>query len=176
VLALNPLIEDGQAIQPKAAKLVIGFEKVADVWQELERLARQEQIEIEEQREFRPDWKSMVTLNGAGIFQVLTARVDGRMVGYFSWLLDFDMESKGTLIVNQTAWFVEKNHPIVAVRMFDKAIAEFKRIGVEYAYLHHTIKGRGAALGRLFERRGAKLLGYNYIMPIKTPLAINQTD
>jgi hypothetical protein len=146
---------------------VIEFEKVTDCWEELEKLALQEQDEIEETRPFRPDWKSMATLNNAGIFQVLVARVDGRMVGYFSWLLDFDMESKGTLIVNQTAWFVEKGHPIVAVRMFDRAIKEFKRIGVEYAYLHHTIKGRGAALGRLFERRGAKLLGYNYIVSLK---------
>lgn len=145
---------------------LIQFERVSDVWQELEALAAQEQIEIEEERPFRPDWASLSTLNEGGIFQVLTARVDGRMVGYFTWLLDFDMESKGTLIVNQSAWFVEKGHPIVAVRMFDRAMTEFKRIGVEYAYLHHTIKGRGAALGRLFERRGARMLGYNYIMPI----------
>lgn len=148
-------------------RVQIEFEKVADVWQELEELARLEQIEVEEERPFRPDWKSMATLNSNGIFQVLTARVDGRMVGYFTWLLDFDMESRGTLIVNQSAWFVEKGHPIVAVRMFDRALSEFKRIGVEYAYLHHTIKGRGAALGRLFERRGAKLLGYNYIVKVQ---------
>ena len=145
---------------------LIQFEKVSKVWQELEALAAQEAVEIEEERLFQPDWQSLATLNNSGVFQVLTARIDGRMVGYFTWLLDFDMESKGTLIVNQSAWFVEKGHPIVAVRMFDRAMEEFKRIGVEYAYLHHTIKGRGASLGRLFERRGAKMLGYNYIMPI----------
>lgn len=146
---------------------VIAFEKVSNVWWELEELAREEQAEIEEERAFRPDWKSMTTLNNAGIFQVLTARIDGEMIGYFTWLLDFDMESKGTLIVNQTAWFVRKGHPITAVRLFDKAISEFKRVGVEFAYLHHTIKGRGAALGHLFERRGARMLGYNYILALK---------
>lgn len=161
----QPLIE---SVSPsKSTRLVIEFEKVADVWKELEELAKKEQIEIEEQRPFRPDWQSLTALNNTGVFQVMTARVDDRMVGYFSWLLDFDMESKGTLIVNQMAWFVEKGHPIVAVRMFDRAMSEFKRIGVEYAYLHHTVKGRGAALGRLFERRGAKLLGYNYIVALK---------
>lgn len=143
------------------------MESVADAWPELEALARQEQDEIEEKRPFRPDWKSMTTLNRAGIFQVLTARVDGKMVGYFTWLLDFDMESRGTLIVNQAAWFVEKGYPIVALKMLTRAIAEFKKAGVEFAYLHHTIKGRGAGLGRLFERKGAKLLGYNYILALK---------
>jgi len=55
----------------------------------------------------------------------------------------------------------------VGVKMLDRAIAEFKKIGVEFAYFHHTVTGRGANLGRLFERRGAKLLGYNYVMKIK---------
>lgn len=146
----------------------IEFEKVPDVWQELEALARVENDEVEDARPFRPDWQSMATLNKAGIFQVLTARVDGKMVGYFTWLLDFDLESKGTLIASQTAWFVEKGHPVTAVRLFDRAISEFKRVGVEFAYLHHTVTGRGAALGHLFQRRGASLLGYNYILKVKS--------
>lgn len=144
--------------------LTIGFEKIADAWQDFERLAAQEQIEIEEQRPFRPDWNSMKVLNEQGIFQVLVARVDGRAVGYFTWLLDFDLESKGTLIANQSAWFVEKGHPIVAVRMFDRALEELRKVGAEFVYLHHGIKGRGASLGRLFERRGAQLLSHNYVM------------
>jgi hypothetical protein len=147
--------------------LVIGFEKVSATWEELERLALQEQDEIEEQRTFRPDWKSMSVLNEQGIFQVLVARVDGKMVGYFTWLLDFDLESRGTLIANQTAWFVEKGHPIVAVRMLDRAIMELKKIGVQFVYFHHGVIGRGASLGRLFERKGARLLSHNYILSMK---------
>jgi len=146
--------------------LIIGFETIKDSWQEFERLALQEQDEIGEQRPFRPDWDSMQALNERGIFQVLVARVDGEMVGYFTWLLVFDLESKGTLIANQLAWFVEPGHPIVAVRMLDRAIAELKKIGCKFVYFHHTIHGRGASLGRLFERRGAELLGYNYVLKL----------
>jgi hypothetical protein len=149
------------------SELEIGFEKVIDTWQELEGLAAQEQIEIEEERPFQPDWQSMAVLNEQGIFQVLTARVDDRLVGYFTWLLDFDLESKGTLIANQTAWFVEPRHPVVAVKMLDRAISEFKKAGVKFVYFHHGLKGRGAKVGRLFERRGAKLLSYNYIMKLQ---------
>jgi hypothetical protein len=149
------------------SELEIGFEKVADVWQELERLAAIECEEIGEERPFGPDWESMVILNEQGIFQVLTARVGDELIGYFSYLLDFDMESKGTLIVNQMAWFVKKGYPIVGVKMLDRAISEFKKVGVKFAYFHHTTKGRGAKLGRLFERKGAKLLGYNYALELK---------
>ena len=151
------------------SSLVIQFEKIVDSWQDFERLAAQEQIEIEEERAFRPDWNSMRILNEQGSFKVLVARVDGKAVGYFTWTVDFDMESRGTLIANQGAWFVEPRHPIVAVRMLDRALEEFKKLGVEFAYFHHGIKGRGATLGRLFERRGARLLSHNYIMRMKEP-------
>jgi hypothetical protein len=147
--------------------LTIEFEAVKDCWQEMEALAAREQIEVKEIRPFGPDWKSMQTLNEQGIFRGLVARIDGRAVGYFTWLIDFDLESKGTLIANQSTWYVEPRHPLVAIKMLDRAIAELKKAGVEFIYFHHTIHGRGANLGRLFQRRGAELLGYNYVMKMK---------
>ena len=149
------------------SELEIKFEKVVNIWPDLERLAIQEQIEVGEERRFGPDWQSMAILNEQGILQVLTAWVDYRMVGYLGWLLDFDLESKGTLIANQISWFVEPKHPVVAVKMLDRAIAEMKKASVEFVYFHHVINGRGATVGRLFERRGAKLLSHNYVMRLK---------
>jgi len=149
--------------------LEIKMEKLKDMLPELQKLAFMEHSEVEKEgwRDYKPDWESMLTLNNSGIFQFLIARVDGRMVGYLTWLVDFDLECKGTLIVNQSAWYVEPGHPIVAVKMFDKAVEEFKKIGVEFAYLTHTARGRGANLGRFFEKRGAEFLGYNYILRVK---------
>jgi hypothetical protein len=145
----------------------VRLEKVEDVWEEAEKLAAAEYTEIEERRRWGPDWKSIIGLNNAGVFQALIARVDGRMIGYFTWLLDFDIESKGTLIANQTMWYVEPGHPRAANMLFDAAVQQFKKAGVEYAYLHHTVKGRGARLGRFFERKNAELLGFNYVLNVK---------
>lgn len=145
-------------------ELVIAFERIEDSWQEFGALAQEEHEEINEERPFIPDWESMASLQRSGLFQVLAARVDGRMVGYFSWMIDFDIESKGTLIINQGAWFVREGYPTVGVKLFDRALEEFKRLGVKFAYLHHTCNGRGARLGKLYERRGAKVLGFKYVL------------
>ena len=147
--------------------LVIQLERVEDVWEELDALVMVECDEIDDPRRRGPDWDSMKILNNGGTFRVLTARLEGRMIGYFSWFIDFDMESKGTLIVNQAAWYVEPGHPIVGVKMLDRAIEEFKKAGVQFAYFHHTVHGRGATLGRLFAKKGAELLGYNYMLKVK---------
>jgi hypothetical protein len=147
--------------------LDIKLEKVADIWPELQALAIMERNEVKEVRANMPDWDSMTALNNVGIFQVLTARVDGRMIGYLSWLIDFDLESKGTLVVNQAAWYVEPGHPIVGVRMLDRALSEFNKAGVEFVYLHHTNNGRGSNLKRLFERKGAELSGFTYRLEMK---------
>lgn len=147
--------------------ITIEYELIKDSLDDFKRLMELECEEIEEQRPVGADWKTMQIINEQGNFRVLVARVDGEMVGYLSFFIDFDMESYGTLIASQAAWFVMKGYPTIGARMYDKAMKEFKKMGIKFAYLHHTIHGRGAKLGRFFERKGAKLLGYNYIVDMK---------
>lgn len=147
--------------------LTIEYELIRDSLEDFRRLAALEHEEIDEERPLEADWRTMQIINEKGNFRVLVARVNGEMVGYLSFFVDFDIESYGTLIVNQSAWFVKKGYPIVGLRMYDRAIEEFKKMGVKFVYLHHTIHGRGAKLGKFFERKGAKLLGYNYVVNMK---------
>lgn len=149
------------------SSLVIQFEKIGDAIADFKRLSAIECEEIAEERPVGADWKTMDIINNHGNFRVLTARVDGEMIGYFSYFLDFDIESYGTLIVNQAAWFVLPGHSVAGIKLFDRAMEEFKKLGVKFVYLHHTVHGRGAKLGRFFERKGAKLLGYNYVINMK---------
>lgn len=147
--------------------LSIGYELVRDSIADFKKLSAIECEEIEEERPVGADWKTMQIINEQGNFRVLVARVDGEMVGYLSFFIDFDIESYGTLIVNQAAWFVRKGYPMVGLRLYDRAMEEFKKMGVKFVYLHHTVHGRGAKLGHFFERKGAKLLGYNYVVNMK---------
>jgi hypothetical protein len=149
------------------SSLVIQFETIRESLEDFKRLSAEECAEIHEERPVGADWRSMAIVNENGNFKVLVARVDDEMVGYFSFFIDFDMESYGTLIVNQSAWYVRQGYPTIGVRLFDRAMNEFKKLGVKFVYLHHPVYGRGAKLGSFFERRGGKLLGYNYVINMK---------
>lgn len=144
------------------------IEKVADVWQEADKLARMEHDEVERGlRSYGPDWESMKLLEKAGTFKAIIAREDGRMIGYFTFMIDFDMESYGTLIANQCAWFVEEGHFRVAARMFYWAIKEWRRVGVRFAYFHNAQRGRGKTLGRFFTRIGAIHVSNTYALKLE---------
>lgn len=145
--------------------LDLKLEKAADVWQEIDSLAKVEYDEVERGlRPYGPDWESVKWLEQSGTLKILTARKNGRMIGYFTFMLDFDMESKGTLIANQCSWFVEEGHFGVAARMFKWAVKEWKRLGVKFAYLHNAQRGRGKTLGKFFTRIGAVHVSNTYAL------------
>lgn len=106
-------------------------------------------------RPYGPDWFSIIANERVGTFKCLAARKDGELVGYLTWMLDFDLEAYGVLVAQQGAWYVKPGSYSVAVRMFDWMVAEVRRLGVKFVYLHNAERGRGKTLGKFFERRGA---------------------
>jgi hypothetical protein len=93
------------------------------------------------------------------------ARKAGKLVGYFTWTVARDPESEGLLTGTQGAWFVEPGVPArVSKRLWDRSVSDLKAIGVQCLYPHHRLQGRGAHLGRFFERQRAK--------PIKTEYSL----
>lgn len=114
-------------------------------------------------RPYGPDWESLISSEAQGTIKCLAARRGAELVGYLSYSMGFDLESRGTLIVHQLAWYVRPGES-VATRMLDWLIAECKRLGVKFLYLHHPHRGRGAALGKVYERRGAVLSSNHYTL------------
>jgi hypothetical protein len=155
-------VADGSGVSTKP-ELVIRFEAFKDCWSEGSQLVRAEAKEVEPYgRDFNPDINSIITNEMLGVFRIIVARIDGRLVGYLTFMIDFDLESYGTLIANQTAWYLEPGHFGVAHKMYFFAVEEFKRLGVKFVYWHHTINGRGKSLGKFFERNGAHLMSMTY--------------
>lgn len=144
------------------------IENIEKIYEEAMPLMQAEYDEVESgERPFGPDYASMAALDRAGLFRVLTARKDGKLVGFFTWMVDFDIESYGTLIANQCAWYVSPGNHGVAVKMFDRALEEFKALGVKFVYLHNSERGRGRTLGKFFESRGARLKSHNYVLKME---------
>src|SRR5215471_5543912 len=140
--------------------LTIDYEKLSNsnTFNDLQNLARDEHNEMMGNlHAFDPDWFSLQVHNINGTFQILVARVDGEAVGYYAWMMDFDLLVQGTLIANMTAYYAKPAYPIAGLKLLDRAIAEYKRLGIKFAYFNHPPIGRGKKLGRLFERKGAEL-------------------
>jgi hypothetical protein len=147
--------------------LELKLEKVVDTFDEGTPLMQAEHREVEwGQRPYGPDYNSAVALEKLGVLKVLTARRDGELVGFLVWTVDFDLESYGTLIANQGAWYVKPGNPLVAHKMFDRFIQELRQIGVKFVYLTHSVRGRGSELGRFFLRKGAVPKSHTYVMKL----------
>lgn len=117
---------------------------------------------LESYRPFRLDLTLMQRLAELGSLKVIIARKAGRAIGYFTWNITLDVESEGLLIAQQGGWYVEPGYPRVAAKMFDVSVAALKGFGVRCIYPHHRTLGRGARIGRFFQRRGAKHIQHTY--------------
>lgn len=151
--------------------VTLQIEKVEEIQSEIDVLAREEHAEMEVGfRPYGPDYTGLIYHEQTGTFKCLTARrhsggpSGGELVGYFTWMIDFDLESYGTLIVHQCAWYVRPGNFGVAARMFYWATEEFKRLGVKILYLHNAQFGRGQTLGKFFEKNGAVHVSNTYAL------------
>lgn len=135
-------------------------------WSEAEALAKAhfEEVDggVEPRRKLNLNLNTMQWASDNGTLKLFTARLDGRLVGYYTWNVMDDVESQGLLIAQQGAWYVSPGHPRAACLMFDFAIAELKALGVRCIYPHHRAQGRGADIGKFFRRRGAKKIQESY--------------
>jgi hypothetical protein len=105
-----------------------------------------------------------------GVFKIVSARAPGgALVGYLTFSLGHDVESKDLLVANQGAWFVLPGFPRVAAQMFDFATCQLRDLGADVALLHHRLLGRGKGLGRFLTRRGAVEIKHEYYLDLREP-------
>lgn len=149
-------------------RVVVAREPFGSAWPESQALTLKHFLEVEvgvsPHRRLEPDTENLGLLSRKNFLICITARVAGRLIGYFTWTVTRDLESKGLLIANQGAWYLQPGFPRVASRMFDRSIAELKLMGVRCIFPHHRLHGRGKSLGRFFKRRGAVETKAEYMM------------
>ena len=147
--------------------LTVGLEPWGDrFWGDAKTLAEAhfEEVDggVEPRRRLRVNERVMQALSDTGMLQIVTARTNGRLVGYYTWNISEDVESEGLLIAQQGAWYVAPEHPRVAFLMFHEAVRQLKGMGVKMIFPHHRTQGRGSHLGRFFIRQGAKEIQHTY--------------
>lgn len=113
--------------------------------------------QLEPGRRFGLDRQALLRMDELGVLKVLTARSEaGELLGYISWVLQFDLEDFGALIAEQGSWYVAPGSWGVAWKLFMASLEVLRELGVRHAYPHQRTIGRSAGLARFFERLGAR--------------------
>lgn len=155
-------------LNPATSGTIIACEPWDSIWPEVGRLAEEHFDEVdggvEPRRKLKLDVPRLRAMSLMGCLLIVTARRDGRLVGYYTWQIMPDVESEGLLIAQQGAWFVTRAAGSVNLgyRMFERSIAELKLMNVKMIFPHHRLQGRGTRLGRFFEMFGAKPIQHTY--------------
>lgn len=137
----------------------LGTEKFAHVWPEAKALAQVHSAEVGDNQPWRPfdlDLELMQKLEDVGSLKIAVARVEDKLVGYFSWQISLDVESCGNLMAQQGAFYVTPGHPHVAYCLAIWSLSFLRVLGVKYVFPHYRTQGRGKTLGRFWKRLGAK--------------------
>ena len=157
-----------QAITP--AEVTFQLEQFADISTEAEVLAQAHFLEVDDgvepRRRFALDSRLMAYGSRIGNLRVYTARVDGQLVGYCTWNIQYDIESRGLLIATQGAWYTDPQFAShgLGLRLFKWTLNELKSLGVQCVFPHHRLQGRGTPerLGAWLQRLGAKPIKIEY--------------
>ena len=150
--------------------LIIDWEPFSSVWPEAIDLARAHFQEVEgsltAKRPFNVNAEDMRKFDEAGIIRIITARIDGKLVGYTTITIMPDIESMGMTFGNQGAIYVAPGHQKLWLgsKMVDFAAAGAKALGCKYMLLHHRLLGRGVKMGALFRRKKAVPIKHEYFM------------
>lgn len=149
--------------------LEIWKEPFSAIWPEVQELGQRHFNEVdggvEPNRVFSLDAEALHAMSKAGVFIVMTARLGGELIGYFTWNVVGDVESVGLKIGLQGAFFVSPGAPLrTAYLLWKRSISEMKAMGVKCIFPHHRMQGRGANIGRFFMKQGAKPIQTTYSM------------
>ncbi|MFA7278770.1 MAG: GNAT family N-acetyltransferase [Sterolibacterium sp.] len=113
---------------------------------------------------FDPDIDSIAALDAADQLQIVTARKDGKLVGYCMFTIGNSLQSKGVLCGTQAAYYLKKeNRPSgLGIKLYLESLTHLKARGVKNVYPHHWLRGDSPKLKTFFERIGAVELEHVY--------------
>jgi hypothetical protein len=124
---------------------------------------------IPEWYSYEVDKAALDAANSCGALVIWTVRINCELVGYLIWQLGFDTEAKGQLMATQGVWFVEPSAPQgLGIRMMNESLEYLWTCGAKVVHFHHPMSGRGAKLGKLFQRLGASQTQVRYSLWRKT--------
>jgi hypothetical protein len=112
------------------------------------------------------DRQQLAALSAANAVLTLSARANGRLIGYLLWTIGRDPEASGQLVAYQGPWYVLPDWGRVGLRLFKASLPLLRRWHPDRLEIHHPVRGRGATLSAWFTRLGATPIHIRYSLPM----------
>jgi GNAT superfamily N-acetyltransferase len=103
-------------------------------------------------------------LDDRGNLLIMTARLNGRMLGYLVSVIVPSLEENNTLLATQLPFYVGEDARglNLGIRLQKAAMARAKQFGAKRMYCRAGIRGEGRRIGALYRRLGATDYGQMY--------------
>jgi GNAT superfamily N-acetyltransferase len=151
---------------PDPDGIVIQEESFPDWWRDGQDLMGEHCVAIgREPDDFRrmnlPLWERVTR---AGAVQIMTARLNGRMMGYLTAVIVPSFDACDEMLATQFSFFVTRDGTglNLARRLQWAAVDRARRRGAKKMYMRAGVVGSGPKLGVLYRRMGARDFGQLY--------------
>lgn len=140
-------------------------------WKDGQKLFHEHCLSIGEQPDYRHrlNLPLFQKLHDLEMMHVVTARSNGRMLGYLMTLIGPSLENVTMKVGTQTLFFAtaDANGLHLGSRMQKVAIEAARAANVDEIIMRAGVRGDGPRLGTLYERLGAEPFGDLYRLPLK---------
>ena len=148
--------------------LVIQEETMATAWRDAEALMAAHCAAIGEAPETykAKNWPLLQKMADAGAVQIMTARLNGRMLGYLSSIISPSLEAERMTVCTQLSLFASEDAKGLSLgaRLQRASITRAWSKGVDKIFMKAGDRGSGPELGVLYRRFGAKEIGQLYCL------------
>lgn len=149
--------------------VVYAIERFEDAVDEISSVCGKHYEEIAENKDvikLDPYYEKYIDIDDGGGLLFVTARKDGRLIGYFIALIAPHLHYKSSLTAYTDIFYIleEYRHGRAGIKLIKYAMDEAKRRGVQRFYIGCKVKH---ALDGLFEKLGFSLIERHYSIVFK---------
>ncbi len=115
----------------------------------------------------RRNWDLMRTMDRGGGMQIVTARCNGRMVGYYVCYIAPATDDASLITSTHISIFVSKDFAGLGTRLQRASIQMLRESGVGELCFRAGVMADGARMGAIYRRAGAEHIGQMYRLSLK---------
>jgi hypothetical protein len=141
-----------------------------EVWfRDGKRLFEEHSIQLGEAPDgyLRRNWRLMDAMDRGGGMQIVTARCNGRMVGYYVCYIAPATDDAARVSAMHISIFVSKDFAGLGLRLQRASIAMLRDKGIDEVCFRAGILADGARMGAIYQRAGAEHIGQVYRLSLK---------